>query len=159
MKNSSLFILFFISLFSCTRENPVTYNDLLIGPQIEMVAYLDSIISVPDNTLKEISDYRKNLTVNALRGTQITDSLSSFKEDNAYRKAAAEYYKYSLELFDENDLDSLFLKLNQNTPIKSADSIQLEILKQKLQKYVDIETELLSEQMLFLERFKIAPNR
>lgn len=159
MKYSGFLLLFLFSLFSCTRENPVAYNDMLIGPQIKMVAYLDSIVSNPNNTWEEISSYRKGLAANALKGKQISDSLNAFKENDSYRRAAAVYYEYNLDLFDENELDSLFLKLNQTGPIKTEDSINLENLKQRLQKYVEVETELLNEQKTFLEKFKIAPNR
>ena len=136
-------------------DSAPAYNDLLIESQTKIAKNLDSIFNHRDIQLNTIKKHRKSIVENAEKGIEISYQSEAFDGDSAYRDAAKKYYFFAAEFFDDDELDSSFYYLNNSEKLIEIDSSALERTLKNLDKYVELEEQLLNEQQKFAENHKL----
>lgn len=146
---------FLILFFSCTGENATQYNDSIIKPQLEIVAYMDSIFS-PETNYEEIVEYRQKMVNSADRGLESIGRLGDFRGNESFRNAGEEYYSYVRNYFGTTEgMDSLMFKFNSPEGIETLSEEAYLETQESFKKFLELENNLLSEQQRFAVEFNL----
>lgn len=150
---TAVFFVFFF--FSCTGENATQYNDSIIKPQLEIVAYMDSIFS-PETSYEEIVEYRQKMLKSADKGLEAIGRLGDFRGNESFRNAGEEYYSYVRNYFGTTEgIDSIMYKFNSPERIETLSEEDYLETQESFKKFLELENNLLSEQQRFAVEFNL----
>lgn len=153
MKYSILLVLTLFTMFSC-KQTALSYNNILIKPQLRVAAYLDTIFN-ENTSFEQIVKLRKELVNNADEGLSESLKLSDYEGNSEFKNRAVKYFSFVSNFFADEELDSLFYLLNSSERIKKIDSVHLETIQKDMLTYLKIEDELLTAQKDFANAHKL----
>lgn len=155
MRSFITVILFSLLIFSCTGKTAISYNDSIIKPQLEIVAYMDSIFT-PEVSYKEIADFRQKMMQSAERGLEATKNLEDFQGNESFRDTAVEYFSYVKSYFGETPkMDSILYNFNSPERLELLSDEIYTSTQENFKKFLNLENELLNEQQKFAVEFNL----
>lgn len=157
MKSLSAFSILTIFIFSCNSfDSPISYNDTIIKPQLEVVEKLDSIYAGPEISVENIKKHRLELVSKVEKAMTEVRELEDYKGNTAFKEAGMKYLAHLNLIYNKTqNIDSLIYKFNSEERIENMSDKDYQHMEAELKKYLELEKALLDQQKKFAEQFNM----
>lgn len=157
MRSLFAFSIFALILFSCNAfESPISYNDTIIKPQLEVVEKLDSIYAGEETSIETIKKHRLELVIKVEEAMADVKDLKDFKGNTAFKEAGLKYLAHLNLIYNKTqNIDSLIYQFNSDERVEQMSDKDYNFMEAELNKYLELENALLDEQKKFAQQFNM----
>src|SRR5690606_11492605 len=148
MKSISVAFIMVFTLFSCNSfDSAISYNDTIIEPQLNIITQIDSIYSDSEISVENIKKHRLELVSETEKAINEVRNLKDFKGNTSFRESAMKYFSHLNFLYNKTpNIDSLIYNLNSDERVINMSDKDYDFMEKELNKYLELENELLNEQ-------------
>jgi len=144
-------------LFSCNSfDSPISYNDTIIKPQLEVVEKLDSIYAGENISVENIKKHRLDLVSKVEKAMKEVRDLEDYKGNTSFKEAGMKYLAHLNLIYNKTqNIDNLIYNFNSEERIEKMSDKDYNFMEAELKKYLELENALLDEQKKFAEQFNM----
>lgn len=157
MKSIFAFSIVLLTILSCNSfTSPISYNDTIIKPQLEVVSKLDSIFQDENVSVEKIKKHRLELVSIVEDAMTNVKSLEDYKGNTSFKESGMKYLAHLNLIYNKTaNIDSLIYNFNSVDRIEKMSEKDYNFMEAELKKYLELENNLLDEQKKFAQQFNM----
>jgi len=157
MKSLLAFSIVLLTILSCNSfTSPISYNDKIIKPQLEVVSKLDSIFEDENVSVEKIKKHRLELVSIVEDAMTDVKNLEDYKGNNSFKESGMKYLAHLNLIYNKTaNIDSLIYNFNSVDRIEKMSEKDYNFMEAELKKYLELENNLLAEQKKFAQQFNM----